>query len=129
MLNEIINLRSQIESELLTITSPQSLEQFRLTHLVKKGTLPSLMERLRDVPKEDKPIVGKELNLLRVYTENEFTLLKNKYESGKQQTQKLDITLPAEEQKREVFIRLCKLSMKLFQYSVKWGFLWLNLLI
>ena len=69
MLNEIITLRSQIENELSSITSPESLEQFRLAHLVKKGTLTGLIERLRDVPKEDKPAVGKELNLLRVFTE------------------------------------------------------------
>lgn len=99
MLNEIITLRTRIKSQLSAISSPESLEQFRLDHLVKKGTLTALMERLRDVPKEDKPAVGKELNLLRVYVENEFSRLKLQYDTPKYQSQKLDVTLPGRRNK------------------------------
>ncbi|MBS1538403.1 MAG: phenylalanine--tRNA ligase subunit alpha [Bacteroidetes bacterium] len=100
MLNEISTLRTLIESQLSAISSPESLEQFRLAHLVKKGTLTALMERLRDVPKEDKPAVGKELNLLRVFAENEFAQLKSEYDTPKIQTQKLDVTLPGRRNKQ-----------------------------
>ncbi len=100
MLQEISNLRTRIESELPTITSSELLEQFRLNHLVKKGTLVALMERLREVPKEDKPSVGKELNLLRVFAEQEFARLKEQYEAAKTKTQKLDLTLSGRRSKQ-----------------------------
>ncbi len=100
MLQEITNLRSQIENDINSISSSETLEQFRLVHLVKKGTLQGLIERLREVPKEDKPAVGKELNLLRVFAESEFNRLKEKFESSKNQTIKIDLTLDGRQGKK-----------------------------
>ncbi len=100
MLQEITTLRSQIEAELPAVTSAELLEQFRLRHLVKKGTLTALMERLREVPKEDKPLVGKALNELRQFVDQEFTRLKEQFDSVQSTSKLIDVTLPGRREKR-----------------------------
>lgn len=100
MLQEITTLKSQIEAELPAVTSAELLEQFRLRHLVKKGTLTALMERLREVPKEDKPLVGKALNELRQFVDQEFTRLKEQFDSAQSASKLIDVTLPGRREKR-----------------------------
>ena len=48
MREEIKELRSQIEADLAGISSPEDIEKFRLKHLVRKGTIASLFDRLRE---------------------------------------------------------------------------------
>ena len=57
MLEEIKSIRQEIEVQLKNLVSEKALEEFRLKYLVKKGSIQSLFERLKDVPKEQKPIV------------------------------------------------------------------------
>ena len=78
MINEINSLRAEIAVKLPGIKTSNDLENFRLEYLVKKGKLTGLFDRLKDVSKEDKPVVGKELNLLRQFTETEFNTLTDK---------------------------------------------------
>lgn len=95
MLSELANLRAAIEAEIAACDSADGLEQFRLRHLVKKGTLQGLVERLRDVPKEDKPVVGKELNALRSLTETFYRQRHDDYEQQrKSRVERIDVTLP-----------------------------------
>lgn len=94
MIEEITLLRTVVEKELLAVTTPEHLEQFRLTHLVRKGTLAGLTDRLREVPKEQKPEVGKELNLLREFVNNEFRRLQEEFEQKAASTPSVDVTLP-----------------------------------
>ena len=51
MLNDISQLRSQIEQDITSITSADNAEAFRLKHLVRKGSIAQLFDRLREVPK------------------------------------------------------------------------------
>ena len=94
MINEINSLKTEIQQKLPEIKSIADLENFRLEYLVKKGKLTSLFERLKDVPKEDKPLVGKELNLLRQFTEAEFSSLKENLEESADSLPDIDLTLP-----------------------------------
>jgi phenylalanyl-tRNA synthetase alpha chain len=94
MLQEIASLRQIIEKELPEITSLKMLEEFRLRHLVKKGTLQGLTDRLRDVPKEEKPQVGKELNLLKKSVEERFKEFVEKFENETPESELIDVTLP-----------------------------------
>ncbi len=72
MLNEITELRSQIEQEIAGLASNGSAEAFRLKHLVRKGTIAGLFDRLREVPKEQKREAGQALNELRTFAEGAF---------------------------------------------------------
>jgi phenylalanyl-tRNA synthetase alpha chain len=94
MINEINSLRAEIAAKLPEIKTINDLENFRLEYLVKKGKLTNLFERLKEVSKEDKPVVGKELNLLRQFTESEFNSLKDKLEDTAESVPDIDLTLP-----------------------------------
>jgi len=94
MLKNIIELRQEIETKFESISNNEQLELFRLDYLVKKGKLTILMEKMRDVPKEEKPLVGKEMNILRNYTETTFLDLKNKFESVDSPLSQIDLSLP-----------------------------------
>lgn len=93
MIEQIHALRVDIERDLAAIASPEDLERFRLAHMVKKGTLQTLTDALRTVPKEDKPTVGKNLNELRKVAENGFEAACATYER-RTSTQRIDVSLP-----------------------------------
>ncbi len=94
MIEEIQQLRAQIEAALQGISNAEALEEFRLQHLVQKGSLRGLTDRLREVPKDLKPVVGKELNALRVLAESEFKRLKEQFEDEQVASSGLDMSLP-----------------------------------
>ncbi|MFZ9760973.1 MAG: phenylalanine--tRNA ligase subunit alpha [Candidatus Kapaibacteriota bacterium] len=94
MIDSIQQLRNVIEQDLATIKDPASLEAFRLKHLVKKGTLQELIEHMRSVPKEEKPLIGKVLNELRTYVETHFSAAKEQIESKDTGIETIDVTLP-----------------------------------
>jgi phenylalanyl-tRNA synthetase alpha chain len=94
MREHIQTLRLEIESELQAISSAEHMEEFRLRHLVKKGTLQALVEQLRNVPKEEKPEIGKLLNALRSDVQRLFDEVQERYSSADSVTA-IDVTLPA----------------------------------
>ena len=93
MLDRIEALQQEIENELNSISSLEEVEQFRLKHLVRKGTLQGLVEEMRSVPKEEKPAVGKALNILRKSTQERFDELQHTHEQ-KKKSAPIDVTLP-----------------------------------
>lgn len=92
--------RQEVESfcaETLTaleaINSPEALEQFRLTYLVQKGRIRTMLERLREVPKEEKPILGRLLNDLRRTVEARIAELSERFQAQHPRVD-IDPTLP-----------------------------------
>jgi len=94
MLEEVPILRKTIEERLSSISDLKSLEAFRLEFLVKKGKVQALFDRMKEAPVEQKPILGKELNVLRKFVEGAFADLKEKFESQASTKSKIDLTLP-----------------------------------
>ncbi len=93
MLDKINDLRITIDADFANIKGMDGVDSFRLTHLVRKGTLQALVDALRDVPKEEKPLVGKALNDLRKHTDTEFERLREQYASDIA-VKAIDVTLP-----------------------------------
>ena len=93
MLDKINDLRITIDADLASINGKDGVDAFRLKHLVRKGTLQALVDALRDVPKEEKPLVGKSLNELRKHTDAEFERLREQYASDVV-VKAMDVTLP-----------------------------------
>ncbi|MCK5742521.1 MAG: phenylalanine--tRNA ligase subunit alpha, partial [Chlorobi bacterium] len=60
MINDIRSLLKEIGEKLPDLKNSEQLEQFRLEYIVKKGKIQALMQRMKDVAKADKPLVGKE---------------------------------------------------------------------
>ncbi len=94
MLSQIEALRVEIEQDLAAVDSSAAVEAFRLKHLVKKGTLQGLIDQLRSVPKEEKPAIGKALNLLRTFVDEKFEHLQQQF-AATSTVSAVDVTLPA----------------------------------
>lgn len=94
MLEEIKKLQAEINSIIESVNSQAALDEFRLKYLVKKGSIQSLFDRMKEVSPAEKPLVGKELNLLRKSAEAKFAELSEKFASAKSEKPALDLTLP-----------------------------------
>lgn len=93
MLKEIEDLRKRIELEATKLTNTDSIETFRLTHLVRRGTIQQFLDRLREVPNSERPAAGKLLNELRQFARDKHAEAADKFQLVKQDAGP-DITMP-----------------------------------
>ncbi len=95
MLSDIQKIKNEFESELKKITLLKDLENLRIKFLSRNGLIADLFEKLKNVPKEEKPIVGKELNILKKFSEEIFNDKKNILENSiSSSSNDIDLTLP-----------------------------------
>lgn len=94
MIEDINQVRLNAEEFLKNVSDAESLEKFRLQFLVKKGQVQSLFDRLKEVAPADKPLIGKELNLLRKSVEEKYESLKEQFSALVAVKPGLDLTLP-----------------------------------
>ena len=94
MLEKIKQTQKEFQENCQTVKDANSLEELRMKFLVKKGAIQQLLDELKNVPPEIKPTVGKELNIFRKNAEEIYEELKMKFASAKNNTEKIDITLP-----------------------------------
>jgi len=92
---EIINkFRHDFDFRLNSVADPKQLEEIRIDFLGKKGLLQGLMKGLRNASPEEKPKLGKDINLLKQHVEQEL----NNKTLGSKSTGKpedtFDTTLP-----------------------------------
>ena len=67
---EIINkLRQDFDYRIGSVSGPKQLEQIRIEFLGKKGQLQGLMKELRNASPQEKPKLGKDINLLKQHVE------------------------------------------------------------
>ena len=72
MLEELDQLESQALDALQAVDDDDALEAWRIAYLGSKGRLKGLAPKLKDVPKEQKPAVGKRLNEVKNALESAF---------------------------------------------------------
>jgi phenylalanyl-tRNA synthetase alpha chain len=96
MLDEKINnIKVSFESEIEKVKNSKQLEDARIKYLSRNGLIANLFEELKTVPKEDKPLFGKELNSLRASVTDKFNSIKEKIESDSASVEsEIDLTLP-----------------------------------
>lgn len=95
MLEKIKNVKSEVEQDVLRITDSNSLEDFRLKYLSRKGLLNDLFEDFKLVDKSIKGAVGKSLNELKIFTQNVFDEKQKQIESADSNSDSSeDLTLP-----------------------------------
>ncbi|MGK0178479.1 MAG: phenylalanyl-tRNA synthetase alpha chain [Nitrospinales bacterium] len=92
---EIINkLRQDFDSRLNSVADPKQLEQIRIDFLGKKGLLQDLMKDLRNASAEEKPKLGKDINLLKQHVEQEINNKTLSSKSAGKPEEIFDTTLP-----------------------------------
>jgi phenylalanyl-tRNA synthetase alpha chain len=96
MQSQIESLRLEAIATLEKANDPRSLEASRVRYLGKNGAISRLSEGMREVPKEDRPRLGKLLNELRqevqAFLEERERLLKE--DSDSRELLEIDVTLP-----------------------------------
>ena len=96
MKSQIDSLRLEAIAALEAANDSRSLEETRVRYLGKNGSISRLSEGMRDVPKEDRPRLGKLLNELRqevqASLEKRERLLEE--DTGSRELLAIDITLP-----------------------------------
>ena len=90
---EIGEVRRDFEREVLEVKSLEQLESLRIKYLGKKGIINELFKKLKELPPEEKPIFGKEVNSLRDFIKNLLEEKKKEIGSGKKR-ERIDLTLP-----------------------------------
>ncbi|MBW1691991.1 MAG: phenylalanine--tRNA ligase subunit alpha [Deltaproteobacteria bacterium] len=95
MKNELNKVKRKALEELTSIAEPLELELWRKRYLGRKGLLTLLFKRLAEVPKGEKPTVGKLANKVKEDLTREFQTVANSLAARKAEEEKvLDITLP-----------------------------------
>lgn len=98
MQERIDELKAKIEEAVESIKTSKSLHEIKMKFLGKTGEISELMKGMRDVPKEERPNVGKIINALREWTEAKFDEFEQKIKTAELEKQykeeAVDVTLP-----------------------------------
>ena len=99
MEEKIKELRAAIEQASADVTDKARLSDFWQKYLSKNGEVAGLTKSLRDVPKEDRPAVGKTINEFKQWAEKEYQALSEQVEkaalAARNAAETVDITMPA----------------------------------
>lgn len=99
MKEKISEIRAGFENEITTIVSLKDIEELRIKYLSRNGDLAKLFDELKTVSPDEKPIVGKELNLLRQSIQQQFDAKKEELErQDKTSASYIDLSLPGRRQ-------------------------------
>lgn len=91
---KIATIKAEISG--VQIKDAAALEAFRIQYLGSKGIVKQLFTDLKEVPNEEKRVVGQLLNDLRISTETIFEELKEKLETSSESDSSVDVTRSAE---------------------------------
>lgn len=93
--DKIAEVRNGFSSEISNVINIKQLEDIRIKYLSRNGLVANLFEELKNASKEEKPALGRNLNLLRNNLTEEYNSKKNILDnSASQSKSKIDLTLP-----------------------------------
>ncbi|MGA2623642.1 MAG: phenylalanine--tRNA ligase subunit alpha [Bacteroidota bacterium] len=99
MLNRIERIRLSALEALEAVKNLQELENVRVMFLARKGEIAELFDRMKEVPPEERPALGKALNELRTSVQSAFDQKKAGLEHATHREQTtVDFTLPGRKQ-------------------------------
>jgi phenylalanyl-tRNA synthetase alpha chain len=90
----IDSLKDELDISINKVDSEETLEQFRLEFLVKKGKVTQLLEEFKKLPSEGKKEFGRPVNELKRYSETLYSEKKQLLESKESEHPSIDLTLP-----------------------------------
>ena len=98
MLEQIQQLEDSAMAELAQVNDAAGLEAWRVSYLGSKGKLKGAMAGLKDVPKDEKPVVGQRMNSAKQSLEAAFEEAKSRLAGGARTPKggvQIDVTEPA----------------------------------
>jgi len=105
MMKEQLNhIKTEVEEAISIITSLNDLESIRIEYLGKKGKLTSVLRGMRDLPPDERPIIGQMANDIREYVEEKLEHAKKdilkKEQEKKLREEVIDISMPGKRRVR-----------------------------
>ena len=102
-MQDLIKLTEEIVEKVSKCNSADALNDVRVEYLGKKGVLTLIMKEMKDLSPEERPAFGQKVNDVRQKAESAIASMKEKLEAAataeKLSAEKIDVTLPAKEQK------------------------------
>lgn len=96
--NKISEIKNSFAVDAKAVSSSKDIEDLRIKYFSRNGLIAQLFEKLKDASKEDKPELGKKLNLLRNELTLQFNTVKDKLTlSDTNKENIIDLTLPGNE--------------------------------
>jgi len=93
--DELLKLRDEALKELEAVTDSNAVEDLQRRHLGRKGSITLLLKRLPELPKEERPAVGKLVNQVKEELQKGFTEAANALTArAEAEVSAFDVTLP-----------------------------------
>lgn len=104
LLREIESIKQQALADLDGVGDAQAAEACRVKYLGRKGLITSVLKSLKEVPAEDRPAVGREINITKADFERRVREVLSQHGRASVEdrlaSQRLDITLPGRKVRR-----------------------------
>ncbi len=95
MKDELLELSTRALKELESVSEKSDIEQLRQRYLGRKGLITLLLKRLADLPKEERPAIGKLANQIKEDLTKKFnSILDSLTAKALEDVSTLDVTLP-----------------------------------
>ncbi len=95
---DLEKIKAQFDSDIVGVTTKEFLREIEIKYLGKKGHIVALMQDLRHASPEQKPLLGKKINLLKqeisASIDNTKGILSKREMNDRLQNDKVDVTLP-----------------------------------
>tara|TARA_X000000950_G_scaffold161676_1_gene197650 strand:- start:886 stop:1902 length:1017 start_codon:yes stop_codon:yes gene_type:complete len=92
MIDDIKKYKEKLSS--LELKDEKEHEQFRLEYLSKKGIIQTLFFKLKEVPNDQKKIIGQQINELKILATKKYDELKNNFSSNSKVENFEDLSKP-----------------------------------
>ena len=126
MKNKLEQMKETVISEIDKIDSLEALEKIRIAYLGKKGELTDILKGMRDLSKEERPVIGQVANEVRGSIEEKLELVKKELsQKAKEEAlkaEKLDITMPGKPVELGHFHPLLAVKSELENIFMSMGF-------
>ena len=100
LLEKAEEVKRNFLSDIDSVSDIDSIENIRIKYLGRNGIVSELFDQLKEIPKEEKPETGKNLNLLRNEITSKIEDLKSSLDSGKKEMgSEIDLSLPGRKYK------------------------------
>ncbi len=120
MQNNIADIEKEALDQISTADSKDALEEISIRYLGRKGVLTAFLRNISTLPEVDRPVAGKNANLLKIKLENALKAAKANLTAGGDASPGIDVTLPGRPSVRgslhpitQVLDEICGIFMRL----------------
>ena len=123
MKDDLLELRTRALKELKSVSERSDLEKLRQSYLGRKGFLTLLLKRLEELPKEQRPAIGRLANQVKEELTEEFQSVSDSLtRKDAKEVSALDITLPGRRTPTGHLHPITQITEEICTIFVKLGF-------